>query len=132
MALQTGCAGTLGCLAQLTDRIVPKCWCSYSLHHVEARRAAELDLGMPDCTVYVHPVVVGSALERFPGYKRSALFLLSEAVLVLSSVNKFLLQTLLFAITIGLLFVRNLRLFIELLLGILLWTENTLVRLASQ
>jgi hypothetical protein len=87
---------------------------------------------MPDCTVYVHPVVVGSALERFSGYKRSAFFLLSETILVFGSVHKLLLQALLFAITIGLLLVRSLRLFIEFLLGILLWAENTLVCLISQ
>jgi hypothetical protein len=39
----------------------------------------------------MYPVIVGSALEWLPGHKRPALFLLSEAILVLGSVNKLLL-----------------------------------------
>jgi cellulose synthase/poly-beta-1,6-N-acetylglucosamine synthase-like glycosyltransferase len=80
----------------------------------------------------VHPVVVGGALERFPGYKWSTFFLLSEAIFVFGSVNKLLFQALLLTIAIRLLLVRNFWLFIELLLGLLLWAENTLIRLTSQ
>ena len=91
VALQARCACAVGCLAKLTDCVVPKCWCSYSLHHVETCRAAELDFRMPYCTIHVHPVVVSGALERFTGYKRSTLLLLPKAILVLGFVNKLLL-----------------------------------------
>lgn len=75
----------------------------------------------------MYPVIIGGSLQWFAGYKRPTLFLLPETILVLGSVDKLLLQALLFAITIGPLLVCNLRLFVELLLGILLWAENTLV-----
>ena len=91
MALQARCTGALSRLAQLADCVVSKRWRSDALDHIQAGRVAEFDFSVPEGTVHVYPVVVGSALEWLPGHKRPALFLLSEAILVLGSVNKLLL-----------------------------------------
>lgn len=122
IALQTRRTGTVGCLADFAQCIVPQCRRTDSFHHVKSSRVAESDLWMPKRAVHMDPVVVCSTLEGFTWNIRSPLFYLLQVVLMLLLVNELFLQSLLFSISIRLLLVCDFGLLVKVVVCVFVGT----------
>lgn len=88
---------------------------------------AKFHLGGEDSTGDVDPVLIRSPLQRLSGIKRSTQILLTFSIEVGSLDSQFLVLPLAFAFLLGLLLVRNLRRFHEVMNGGLDRTQDALV-----
>jgi F0F1-type ATP synthase membrane subunit c/vacuolar-type H+-ATPase subunit K len=75
----------------------------------------------------MHPIIVGSALERFTRNEWSAPLLLLQAIVFFGLVDELLLHSLLFSVSVSFLLVCDFRLLVEIVFSLPLWTEDTLV-----
>lgn len=108
-------------LAEFAYRIISKCGCSNTFHHVESGGVAKFNLWMPQCTVDMDPIVDGGAFQRLARAERTALVLLLKAILFLGFVDELPLQAFLFSIAIGLFLVSHLWWFVEIKIRIFVW-----------
>jgi hypothetical protein len=82
---------------------------------------------MPKSAVYVDPVVICGTLQRLARKNRSALLLLSKAILFSGFVNEFPLHALFLSISVALLLVGDFRLLVKVLIRDFVRTKNALV-----
>jgi hypothetical protein len=129
VALQARHASTIVGLAKLASLIVTEGVCPNTFHHIEAIRVAEFHFRMPERAVRMHPVVVCGALEWLARNKRSALILLSGAVVIFGGIDEFFLHALLLPVPFALLLVCNLGVLEEFLFGYFMRTQHALVGL---
>lgn len=129
VALQARHTSTIAGLAKLADLVVSKGACANALNHIEAVGVAELDLRVPERTIYMYPVVVCGTLKWLARNEGAAFLLLSDAVIFFGNVNEFFLQTLLLSVSVALLLVCDFGLLIEVLFCDFVRTQDALVSL---
>jgi hypothetical protein len=98
---------------------------------LKSLRVPKLDLWSPDCACNMHPIVVGSPLERFSRIDRPAHFFLFLSIVVGCFLSILTFDTVLFPFFLRLLLVRDFRWLYKVLLSEFDWTESTFIVLCK-